>query len=238
VTLSKSVQDYLKAVLELEGADGYASTGDLAHRLGVAAPSVTGMLRRLSAGRPALISYAKHRGARLTAAGRKRALEIVRHHRLIEQFLFETLGLPWDEVHDEAERLEHAISEPLEARMAERLGHPQVDPHGHLIPGLDGRLPRRPTIRLDKLDVGRRARIAEVSDHDPALLRHLADTGMLPGRELIVTDRAPFGGPLTIDVEGTVQSLGLGVCSHLQVVLVDHVPHGSGQTPSVTAQKV
>ena len=218
MTLSRSVQDYLKAVLELEGDDGHASTGELALRLGVAAPSVTGMLRRLSAVRPALVVYAKHRGARLTPAGRKRALEIVRHHRLIERFLFESLGVPWDEVHEEAERLEHAISESLEARMAESLGHPKTDPHGQLIPGLDGRLPRRRTVRLDRLEVGRRARIAEVSDHDPALLRHLADLGMRPGSVLVVQDRAPFGGPLTLEVEGTSKQLGVEASAHLLVI--------------------
>ncbi len=225
--LSRSVQDYLKAVLELAGDDGFATTGDLAERLGVAAPSVTGMLRRLSAARPALLVYAKHRGARLTALGRRRALEMVRHHRLIEQFLYETLGVPWDEVHDEAERLEHAISEPLEARIADRLGDPRVDPHGHPIPSLEGHLPRRRLIRLDALEVGQTARIAEVSDHDPALLRHLADLGLKPGREIRLTERAPFGGPLTLEVDGEVRRLGLEVGSFVRVARLTAEPEAT-----------
>ena len=224
MSLSRSVQDYLKAALELAGDDGYASTGDIALRLGVTAPSVTGMLRRLSAARPALIAYAKHRGARLTPVGRRRALEIVRHHRLIEQFLFEALGVPWDELHEEAERLEHAISEPLEARMAERLGHPETDPHGHPIPSLDGRLPRRDLVRLDLLNAGQAARITEVRDHDPALLRHLAELGLVPGRVIRVTDRAPFGGPLTLDVEGETRRLGLEAGASLHVTPLPSTP--------------
>jgi DtxR family transcriptional regulator, Mn-dependent transcriptional regulator len=214
----------VKAVLELSGEDGYASTGDLAQRLGVAAPSVTGMLRRLSAARPALVAYAKHRGARLTPAGRRRALEIVRHHRLIEQFLFEALGLPWDEIHEEAERLEHAISEALEARMAERLGHPETDPHGHPIPDMDGRLPQRRLVRLDLLNAGQIARIAEVRDHDPALLRHLAELGLVPGRQIRVLEKAPFGGALTLDVEGETRRLGLGAAASLNVTPLPSPP--------------
>jgi DtxR family Mn-dependent transcriptional regulator len=149
---SEAVDDYLKAIFELAGdGDGRASTASLAKRLSVAPASVTGMLRKLSEDEPPSVIYEKHHGARLTKHGRSRALEVIRHHRLIELFLHDSLGYRWDEVHDEAEKLEHAISETLEDRIAERLGHPEVDPHGHPIPRKDGTIPKRSEQNLLKL---------------------------------------------------------------------------------------
>src|ERR1035441_671915 len=146
---SESVDDYLKAIFELSGPAGEAATSNaIAQRLGVSAPSVTGMLQRLSTGRRPCITYRKHHGARLTNEGRKRALRIIRRHRLVELFLCQVLGYSWDEVHQEAERLEHFISETLEERIAQKLGNPEFDPHGDIIPGKDGTLPQRNTMAL------------------------------------------------------------------------------------------
>ena len=141
---TESVDDYLKAILELSGADEERVTSNaLAQQLGIRAASVTGMLQRLAAQKPPFVQYEKHRGARLTAEGRMRALEVIRHHRLLERFLHDVLDYPWDEVHEEAERLEHFISERLEDRIAAKLGHPETDPHGHLIPERNGAVPAR-----------------------------------------------------------------------------------------------
>ena len=146
---SESVDDYLKAIFELSGSAGEAATSSaIAQRLGVSAPSVTGMLQKLSTGKRPGITYQKHRGARLTGEGRKRALRIVRRHRLVELFLCQVLGYSWDEVHQEAEKLEHFISEKLEDRIAQKLGNPEFDPHGDIIPGKDGTLPERKTTAL------------------------------------------------------------------------------------------
>ena len=198
--LTTSAEDYLKAVYEISEGSGRASTSALAEKLGVTPASVTGMLRSLSARRPQLVFYRKHHGATLTEEGRRRALEVIRHHRLVEAFLHQTLGLPWDQVHAEAERIEHAISEDLEDRIAEHLGFPLVDPHGGLIPAKDGSLPERPASRLDDLPTGQSAEITLVPDEDPALLRYLAEVGLVPGAAVTVLDREPFAGPIYLKV--------------------------------------
>jgi DtxR family transcriptional regulator, Mn-dependent transcriptional regulator len=148
---TESVDDYLKAILELSGAKEERVTSNaLAKHLGVRPASVTGMLQKLAAQKPPFVQYEKHHGARLAAAGKMRALEVLRHHRLLERFLHDFLDYSWDEVHDEAERLEHFISERLEDRIAAKLGDPQTDPHGHLIPERNGRLPARSEVPLSK----------------------------------------------------------------------------------------
>lgn len=193
------MEDYLKAIFELSGPAGEAATSNaIAQRLGVSAPSVTGMLQKLSTGRRACITYQKHHGARLTSEGRKRALRIVRRHRLVELFLCQVLGYSWDEVHQEAERLEHFISEKLEDRIAQRLGNPEFDPHGDIIPGKDGTLPERKTMLLADVPPGRSVLVCSVSDRDPEILRYLERIGLTPNRLLVVIDHGPFEGPIAV----------------------------------------
>jgi len=196
---SESVDDYLKAIFELSGPAGKAATSNaIAQRLDVSAPSVTGMLQKLSTGRRPWIAYQKHRGAHLTNEGRKRALRIIRRHRLVELFLCQILGYSWDEVHQEAERLEHFISEKLEERIAQKLGNPEFDPHGDIIPGKDGTLPERKTMALAAVPPGSSVIVSSVSDRDPEILRYLKRIGLTPNRSLVVIDHGPFEGPTTV----------------------------------------
>jgi DtxR family Mn-dependent transcriptional regulator len=184
---TESVDDYLKAILELGGAEeDRVASNSLAHHLGVRAASVTGMLQKLAAQKPPLVKYEKHRGARLTATGKMRALEVLRHHRLLERFLHDFLDYSWDEVHDEAERLEHFISERLEDRIAAKLGDPETDPHGHLIPERSGTLPVRDEVLLSKWACGIPAVISSVSDRDSAALREMTRLGLKPGAAITV----------------------------------------------------
>ena len=200
---SESIDDYLKAIFELTGPSGEAAASKaIAERLSVSAPSVTGMLRKLSTGRRPCIEYRKHHGARLTAEGRKRALRIIRRHRLVELFLCQVLGYSWDEVHQEAERLEHFISEKLEERIAQKLGNPEFDPHGDSIPRKDGALPERNTMPLAAVPPGCSVIISSVSDRDPEILRYLERIGTTPNRALVVIDHAPFEGPTTVRLHG------------------------------------
>lgn len=207
--LTQATEDYLKAIYELYGDDGAVTTNLLAKRLGYAPASVTGMLKKLAAHKPKLVHYARHRGVILTPAGEKIALEVIRHHRLIERYLSDALGYSWDEVHDEAEMLEHVISEEFEDRIASKLGDPQLDPHGEPIPTKDGAIANPGGARLSDLEVGQSGVIIRVLDDDPALLRYLAQLGMQPETHLMVTDRAPFGGPLYVRAgSGEEQALG------------------------------
>jgi DtxR family Mn-dependent transcriptional regulator len=187
--LSASVEDYAKAIYALEARYGVASTNALAERLGVSAPAVSAMVKKLDG--LGYVSHVRYRGVRLTAAGRRVALEVLRHHRLLETFLVEELGLPWDRVHAEAEVLEHVLSEGLEARIAAKLGEPTHDPHGDPIPSRGGSLREAETVRLDSLAAGERARFVRVSDSDPALLRELARLGIAPGAEVVAGDFRP-----------------------------------------------
>ncbi len=184
---TESVDDYLKAILELSGTDERQITSnELAERLGVRAASVTGMLQKLFAVKPPLVKYEKHHGARLTSAGKKRALEVLRHHRLLERFLHDVLDYSWDEVHEEAERLEHYISEKLEDRIAAKLGDPQVDPHGHVIPERSGVIPPRREINLLNWACGIPAIVSSVSDRSASELRKIEKLGLQPSVGLVV----------------------------------------------------
>ena len=200
------MQDYVKAVYSLEEgrstAEG-ASTSAVAGRLGVSAASATNMLKKLDA--LGLADYVPYRGAALTPSGRKIALEVIRHHRLLETYLAEALGVPWDKVHDEAEVLEHALSEELEERISAHLGHPTRDPHGHPIPGKDGSLPTLGSDeprRLWGVEPGERVEVGHVPDGESDALRYLDGAGIRPGVELEVVERGPVAGPLFVRVDG------------------------------------
>jgi DtxR family Mn-dependent transcriptional regulator len=196
-SVSASIQDYAKAVYALESRAGAAvSTNDLADRLGVTAGSVSAMVRKLSD--VGLLEHEPYHGVRLTAQGRQVALEVLRHHRLIELFLAEELGMPWDRVHDEAEVLEHVISEDLERLIAARLGDPTVDPHGDPIPSAAFEVDEGETCSLDELGPGAGGRFVRVSDSDPEMLRYLSQQGIALGERLEVTGRQPFGGPVFV----------------------------------------
>lgn len=200
VTISSSAQDYLKCVFALEDGGVRPTTKAVAERMGVSAASATNMLKKLGA--TGLVRYLPYKGAELTGSGRKIALEVIRHHRLLETYLSEALGVPWDEVHAEAEILEHVLSEELEDRIAARLGHPTSDPHGHPIPAKDLTLPDTSERVLWSVDVGNEVEVDRVSDSLSEALRYLAALGIRPGVQLTVVDRGPVDGPLFVTVRG------------------------------------
>jgi DtxR family transcriptional regulator, Mn-dependent transcriptional regulator len=184
---SESTDDYLKAILELSGPeDSAVSSNSLAERLGIRAASVSGMLQKLSVARPSFVRYRRHHGVRLSTSGRKRALEVVRRHRLLERFLHDVLDYSWEEVHEEAERLEHFISEKLEDRIAAKLGNPETDPHGHPIPEKGGAFKKRKETPLSMWACGIPAVVSSVSDRHPALLREAARLGLRPGVRIVL----------------------------------------------------
>jgi DtxR family transcriptional regulator, Mn-dependent transcriptional regulator len=202
---SPAAEDYLKGLWHLAAAtgtaDGVVSTTALAERLDVSAASATNMLKRLDG--MGLVGYVPYRGASLTDAGRKIALEVIRHHRLLETYLSEALGVPWDQVHDEAEILEHVLSEGLEDRIASHLGDPTVDPHGHPIPTKDGAMPAVSGRSLWAVDPGEWAAVDRVPDDQPEALRWLDSIGVRPGVKVEITGRGPVEGPLFVRVDGT-----------------------------------
>jgi DtxR family transcriptional regulator, Mn-dependent transcriptional regulator len=210
------MQDYAKAVYALETRQGDAvSTNDLAERLGLTPGSVSAMLRKLAdAG---LVEHEPYRGVRLTDDGRSVALEVLRHHRLIELFLAEELGMPWDRVHSEAEVLEHVLSEDLEQLIATRLGNPTTDPHGDPIPTAELEIEEHPTSSLDELPPGAVGRFVRVSDSDPEMLRYLAAQGIALGERLEVVGRQPFGGPVFVRIGDHEMPLGGELASAMRI---------------------
>src|SRR3954451_19104249 len=194
--VSSAVQDYAKAIYSLERrGDGDAvSTNALAERLGVSAASASSMVKKLDG--LGLVEHVPYRGVMLTGRGVKVALEVLRHHRLLERFLAQELGVPWDRVHDEAEVLEHVLSEELEELIAAKLGHPTIDPHGDPIPTAELTIVETDTVGMDGLDVGDTGRLVRVSDSDPEMLRYLTARGIAPGDTFEVLDKQPFGGPV------------------------------------------
>jgi DtxR family Mn-dependent transcriptional regulator len=213
---TEAVEDYAKAIYALQRQEeGPVGTSALAERLGVAPSSVTAMLKRLD--ELGLVKYEPYHGVTLTATGERVALEVIRHHRLIEAFLSDALEMPWDRVHDEAEVLEHYISEDLERRIAEKLGNPSLDPHGDPIPTPELAMAADRTTSLDRLAAGDVATFSRVSDSDPEMLRYLAERGIRPGAHLRVTDVQPFGGPVFVEVEGREHALGGGLAEKMRV---------------------
>jgi DtxR family Mn-dependent transcriptional regulator len=208
--LTHAIEDYLKTIYDLCATHGRATTNQIAERLGVTPASVTNMIKKLSITRPPLLEYRKHRGVVLTPDGNKVALEILRHHRLLEMFLHQTLGYGWDEVHEEADRLEHVISEEFEERMAESLGHPAHDPHGHPIPTRELELPLIAASSLSSLRRGQQALVKRVPDDDSDLLRYLSELGLIPGVYLTVLAYSPFDDNLKIQIEGQPTAVVLG----------------------------
>jgi DtxR family Mn-dependent transcriptional regulator len=201
VSGSEAIDDYLKAIFQLSGREErQVSSTEIASHLEITGASATNMLQKLAALEPPLVIYKKHHGVHLSKAGKKRALEIIRHHRLLETFLHLVLGYPWDEVHEEAERLEHFISERFEERIAAKLGHPEFDPHGHAIPALDGSLPTNEPQALSQLRPGQAAKVASVSDKDPEMLRYLASQGIRPGVKLTLGEQLPFKGAYQVRI--------------------------------------
>jgi DtxR family Mn-dependent transcriptional regulator len=213
-----AIEDYAKAIYALqERAAGAVTTTALADRLGVTPGSVSAMLKKLDAA--GLVTHEPYRGVTLTPQGTRIALEVIRHHRLIELFLAEVLEMPWDRVHDEAEVLEHVLSEELEALIATKLGNPTEDPHGDPIPTAELELPERRCVALEDLEPGARGRFSRVSDADPEMLRWLAGRNVRPGDELEVLDKQPFGGPLTVRVGDAVHVLGGGLAAAMRIDL-------------------
>jgi DtxR family transcriptional regulator, Mn-dependent transcriptional regulator len=227
-----AVEDYAKAIFSLQSREeAPVSTNALAERLGITPGSVSAMLKKLD--ELGLISHMRYRGVRLTAEGRRLALEVIRHHRLLESFLANSLGMSWDRVHAEAEILEHVLSEDLEQLIAAKLGNPTVDPHGDPIPNIDLELDEPSTSAMESLQVGATGVFVRVSDSDPEMLRYLASCGISPGDRFEVRERQPFGGPLFVLFKDREHALG-GQLAHAMRVEVD----GPARTPGRASGRV
>jgi DtxR family Mn-dependent transcriptional regulator len=218
-TYTPAIDDYLKAIYILGQKHGDVTTSLLATYLGFAPPSVTGMVQKLA--KLKLVHYTPYHGVSLTPRGHRQALKVLRHHRLLELFLVQMLGYSWEEVHAEAEVLEHVISEAFEARIATHLGDPTVDPHGDPIPRPDGTLPNIPTQSLAELLIGETGEIAQITDQQPAHLCYFAKLGLIPGARVTVLARAPFDGPVTIGVNTTTHHLDGGMA---RAILIHAAP--------------
>jgi DtxR family Mn-dependent transcriptional regulator len=213
--LTDAIQDYIKEIYKLESSGRRVATSALAQQLDVSAPSVTSMLKKLAS--LGLVEHERYRGARLTAHGERVALEVIRHHRLLEQYLSQTLGLPIDALHDEADRLEHALSEELEAHIDRSLGYPTHDPHGDPIPGPDLKLVVSQAMPLSALEPGSKATVSRVPDGDGELLRYLSELKLTPGSRIEVREAAPFEGPLTVRVGGADHAISRELAARIAV---------------------
>ena len=206
MSTTQSVEDYLKAIYIIQSEGGQATTKNIASALSVSAASVTNMFKRLAGLK--LITHRSYQGAELTEAGTKIALEIIRHHRLLELYLKEMLGYSWDEVHDEAEHLEHHISEQFGDTIAELLNHPTHDPHGDPIPTKEGEVPEMASLAIADAELNVKYIIGRVRDQEPELLRYLEKMGIIPGVEITVLEKTPFDGPVRITIEGDEKTIG------------------------------
>jgi len=216
--LSRSVEDYLKTIYQLAEGAGEVATTEIAERLLVAPASVTGMIKRMA--ESGLLEHEPYRGVRLTKEGRKSALAVMRRHRLLETYLITKLGYDWSSVHEEAERLEHAVSDELVERMAFALGDPKYDPHGAPIPTKDGEIERLEYVPLAEVEAGARVALRQVGDDDSERLRYLKSIGLVPMVEMTVLDKQPFGGPITLRVgtkETKDRTIGLELATRLLV---------------------
>ena len=223
--LSRSVEDYLKAIFRLSNQGGFATTSDIAGLLTLSAPSVSGMVKRLS--EMGLIEHVPYRGVQLTAQGRRAALRMIRRHRVLELYLTRNLGYDWDTVHNEAERLEHAVSDELIERMAAALGDPHYDPHGDPIPTATGDIEETELVSLADAQIGDALELRQVLTQDPARLRYFAEQGLVPGVRVVITDRQPFNGPTTVlfNASGTARIVGQELA---QLLSCRVEPHGAG----------
>jgi DtxR family Mn-dependent transcriptional regulator len=212
---SEAVENYAKAIYALQERHGAATTNALAERLGVTAASASGMVKKLDG--LGLVRHVPYKGVELTSDGERLALEVLRHHRLLELYLAEDLGVPWDRVHEEAEVLEHVLSEELEQLIAAKLGNPTHDPHGDPIPTSDLRLEPVKTKSLDELGPGDRGTFVRISDSDPEMLRYLSDRGIAPGGALEVIEKQPFDGPLFVRFGDDVHVLGGALAKAMRV---------------------
>ncbi len=210
-----AVQDYLKTIYKLSQGDGKVSPSRVAESLEVSVPAVTKMVKKLQ--ELNLCEYSREDGLRMTPAGTLIALEMIRHHRLLELYLLEALGYTWDRVHEEAEKLEHVISEEFEERIDTLLRHPTHDPHGDPIPTRDGMVEHVLGVALDQLDPGQVAVVRRVSDGDPGMLRYLGDLGLYPGTEVEIIVKEPYGGPIRVLVDGRQRDLGPELALHVFV---------------------
>ena len=227
VTITPAMEDYLKTIYRLAEDGQRVTTQAIAERLEVAAPSVTGMIKRLAELK--LVDHQRYRSVRLTAAGQKAALEVVRHHRLLELYLAEALGYSWDEVHEEAERLEHTISEEFEARIDAALGYPTIDPHGDPIPSLAGTVPPVASDRLSTLNAGESATVSRVTADDSDKLRYLGSIGLYPDARVELLERLPFDGPLRLRVNDEEHFLGAELAESIHILR-----HGTASTDERT----
>lgn len=215
MVLSQAVEDYLKAIYTLEAEGNKATTTKIAESLEVSSASATNMVKRLS--EMGLVDYESYKGASLTNSGTKIALEIIRHHRLLELYLLEVMGYSWDEVHEEAEKLEHHISEKFEDRITKLLDDPTHDPHGDPIPTKDGLMPEMDSQPLIDAELGQEYIVSRVKDQDPELLRYLEKIGLLPGIKIKVKEKAPFKGPVTMLIEEKEQVIGNDVARNILI---------------------
>ncbi|HLR77123.1 MAG TPA: metal-dependent transcriptional regulator [Balneolaceae bacterium] len=215
MVLSQSVEDYLKTIYKLEEEEADTSTSNIAQAMDVSSASATNMVKRLD--KMGLVNYESYKGATLTGAGEKIALEVIRHHRLLELYLLEVMGYSWDEVHDEAEKLEHHISEQFEEKIAELLNDPTHDPHGDPIPNKDLIMPEHQVKPLTEAEEGKSYLISQIKDQDPELLRYLEQKRLLPGLKITIKEKEPFNGPVTLKSERTEEVIGREVASAIFV---------------------